>query len=486
MAATVTQPPTIMDLNRDYGSSSSNASVYTMEAHNRITSGDFVFQQQSMQSKPTSKAHNHPQKPIKKVNLESDNSTKRMKPIKEFTVQRKNSYRGPHYYRLNLKHQAKSTAKTAKRNSKFETMEQINPIFDIFPQSTLLESPTYMVEYFCKKTDLIKKEPSIHYKILKAQIENNVSDDGLIRTKQRKYQSLPVLKSHNEISVDTKELPRKQRTSMPVTLAYKPTNMVISEYLNTPLDFYSHRKKNSQASGSDESKATKLTEKSHGSSGAKTKSSGSGNASVATSALSLNRSKIIEAPYKMKSRSTKPLETKRKDDLLRRRSVRIPYDSEKEDKKVDPKLELLAAKKRHYLSKLGTPILETGGSRTFVENEIVKKQRHSDSAEASIENGDEIFRAIRDELINQGFSDWNGAQMYLGEKYPDLVENSYFLTRLMLEIYLRRVVAARILLKLGSDMSNKGTASDVWAGLKESISIVYGKDNAMFFESQNT
>lgn len=56
----------------------------------------------------------------------------------------------------------------------------------------------------------------------------------------------------------------------------------------------------------------------------------------------------------------------------------------------------------------------------------------------------------------------------------------------MLEIYMRRILAAKIAMKLGTDKSNKGQGDEVWIGLKECIASVYGEDNASFFECQNS
>lgn len=495
MATGFVEPPNIHTFTKDNASSSSNLSLYTVEAHQRFASGDFIFQPENnnsrTQTRDTSTSDPKKNRSIKPMSIGTPRKTK---PIREFTVSRRNSYRGPHYYKLNKP--ISPTSKEHRRLSKFDTPDQIDPVFELFPKSSVLENPSYIVQYFSKTLDLIKKNPEIRYQILKAQIQPTTTvaptknNDYLEKKeKQRKYQSLPIMGSY--VKAEEKSLLRSNQrksapASLPAHLTYIPTSMTMPEYLNTPLDFYTHKKKSSITSSAD-SKGTKATDKSYTSFKPRTKSSGSYAESISTSALSLSRNKIVEQ-RKEASKRNRELQTTRKDSVIRRRSRAQPqaFDSMDNYASDELKKNLSGMKREKYLSKYGTPILETNAERFLQEEEPIKyNKRDSDFGTVSIATGDEIYNEIKAKIYSKGFSNWEQVNKYLTKHHPDLADNSYFLARFMFEIYIRRVLASKIALKLGSDKSRKGTGNEVWIGLKESIAAVYGEDSAAFFETRN-
>ena len=471
MATAIIQPPNIHSFTQD---ASSGASIYTTNAHNRFTANDFIYQSSIASQKQDTSI-----KP---------NSPSGKKPTKEFKVTRKNSYRGPNYYRINsIKRPASHSPKTSpnhKRQSKFENLGQIEPVLDLFSDKSAVENPSYMVQYFSKKLDLLKKNPDIHYKILKAELKINDTSKETTEamqklSKQRKYQSLPIIGSKSEI-----ELNKKQRQSAPVSIVYKPTDLSINEYLNTPLDFYQHRQQKSISSTITKSDGTKSTNRYSAKSG---DSNDSVAASISTSALYQQKITQKSSYRHGKGRS---LATKRKDSVVKRRYINPEdFNDENEllnDKDIELKRKVSIIQQEKYLNKFGTPILKTNiGKASFGNDDFNKKKRESNCGAVSIATGNEIYDEMKTTIFNQKFSNWTEVLGFIKKEYPDLSDNSYFLARLMLEIYLRRVLAARIALKLGSDRSKKGVSDVLWIGLKESIAAVYGVENAEFFESHN-
>lgn len=525
MATGIIQQPHLHFLSRDNVSSSSNYSLYTSEAHHRIGSGDFIYQKNDNTSsvqkrKPLTKLTDDElkEKPI----LNSKNEkTRKKKSKKEFIVTRKNSYKGPNYFKLVHRDQTASKLKSKslmnsqfrkKTSAKFENSTQIDPVFDMYTEESLLEKPPYMIEYFTKTLDLIKKNPDIHYKILRAQLDiNNKQDDNEMIKRhsiKRKYQSLPVFHSTNTIKNELNESRKNQRKSAPpIIMKYRPTSMTITEYLNTPLDFYQHRKQNSETSDSTNSRETKATTKTHPSSfqtnqsssntgltdAGKTTSTGntrnskntasgssvSNNESVNTSQLYLNQLRLLNSSIKNSSQRSISLKTQKKDHILQKS---IPSIS---NANLQFKRDLSDLKKQKYLSKYGTPLFDTSVNKTIIEEDSLKSKRKSNFGDLSIVSGDEVYKDIKSKIFAERFEDWTKTIKFIIKEKPELSENTYFLTRFMLDIYLRRIIAAKIALKLGTDKSNRGEKSDVWIGLKECIASVYGEDNAEFFESQN-
>lgn len=498
-----------MNFFKDNASSSSNLSLYTSEAHNRISTGDFIYQPNDI-SKNVNKKHGltkltdkelseQPLTDLKNIQIDENNNRnfKKNKQKKEFPVIRKNSYHGPNYFRLSKKidtvspssrQNLKKTQDKKRLSSKYENDTQIEPVFDLFPESSLLEKPSYMVQYFTKTFDLIKKNPDIHYKILKAkiQIDTPKDNESLKKlSKKRKYQSLPVMGRSNTKNDLINLRNDNRRSAPPVVISYRPTSMTITEYLNTPLDFYQHKKNNSQASSSNKSKETRVT---HSSSTtqqtaieSKTGSSDSNFDSVATSILYANRSKLMDPNKKTSSQKSILLKTHKKDNILQRRSAPSTHIISTSGLKRDPSL----IKKEKYLSKYGTTLVDSNITQPIIEEGNTRVKRKSDCGDLSIATGNEMYNDIKNEIFSKRFTDWTSAIKYIIVNKPELSENSYFLNRLMFEIYLRRVIAARIAFKLGSDKTNKGDVDDIWIGLKECIASVYGEDNATFFESQN-
>lgn len=473
MAMEFMKPPNIARLGRDNPSSSSGMSIYTFEAHKRLANGDFGYPNGRKHASLPDTMEHHPNK----TDNESDTNIKRLKPIKEFKVNRRNSIRGTNYYRLSKSYSP--TSKTNKRLSKFQKPEQIDPILKT--QNDIFENPNYMVSYFTKSLELLKQEPKIFHKILRAELEKKEKEIQLLsKAKSRKYHSLPSMKSQPAINNQHNYL-QNQRLSAPpdFQITFKSTNLTLSDYMNTPLDFYQHQKHDSGAY-SGVTTSTKYADESHNSStGKKTKSSASGQRSVgnsiATSSLSMSRSKPIE-----ETGNSRMLKTKRKDNILRKQSMF--RDSVMDDENFRLKQQISNIKKEKYLSKYGTPILEANTIKIL--HATPEKKRYSDCGDVSIATGDEVYYEIRTKLLNKKPKTWKHAYKYIHKHYPEIIENQYFMARFMFEIYLRRVLAASMALKLGSDKSHRDSSSAVWLGLKESISSVYGEDNALFFESQ--
>lgn len=503
MASGLVQPPNVHAFTRDNMSSVSNLSQYTHEAYNRIVSGDFIYEP-SVDSKPINKTkhlshltdNEITERPLNH-NKKSLPNSKRNKAKLEFTVTRKNSYKGPNYFKIHGKTSplknisTDGTRSTGANRSKFENFKQIDPVFDIFPESSVLENPSYMVQYFTKTIDLIKKNPEINYHILKAKINTQNSEDSIKKVKQKKYQSLPVIGSSKAIKEELEHLRKNQRKSAPPILSYEPTDMTITEYLNSPLDFYKHRKQISDVS--DKSKETKVSFKTqttigtNRTNGDKTKSSGSGADSISTATLYARHNRLVEGEQMKKesSKNTRSLKTKRNDSIMKRRSVLSNNDPDV-DNLADIQLSRkLSGKQEKYFSKYGTPLLDVNTDRATMELEDPKRKRNSEYGALSIATGDDIYQNVRSEIFGNRMANWASVLEFLEEKHPDLIENTYFLTRIMFEIYLRRILAARIAVKLGTDKSNKGEGNEVWIGLKESIAAVYGEENALFFETQN-
>lgn len=465
MTAEVLHPPRIGSFTKDNASSTS---VYTQEAHNRFSMGDFIYQSNTFMHKRSSVASSQNSKEKPKKTIPTTKSASRT-----FPVARKNSYRGPQYYKLNNRpiSQPALTSPKSKRISKYSEPTQIDPVFNLFPEKSILENPTFMVQYFTKALDLVKQNPDIHYKVLKAEIQvnsdslSNVTRDNAFQklSKAKKYQSLPVLSP--SIKTETLEKKASQRMSAPVQLVYKETDMTMSEYLNTPLDIYQHKKKASDISNSDKSKETRGTHPSTES-----------GVSVDTTAL------YPIQTNKVKSKVGRPLATKREGHVMKgKRILRKDFD----DFPVLQRDPSTALSREYELKKYGTPIIKNPnvGKVTWGQHPSSSK-RHSDTANVSIATGDEIYNDIKSDVFDKRLPDWNAVRDYLNSEHPSVSDNSYFLCRLMYDIYLRRVLAARIALKLGSDKANRGESDIIWAGLKESIAAVYGQENAAFFESQ--
>ncbi|GAV26628.1 hypothetical protein PMKS-000082 [Pichia membranifaciens] len=500
MATEVIRQPPIQYFNKDTRSSSSNYSVYTSDAHHRITNGDFIFQANAIPKNPGKRRSltkltesELKEQPLSNRKSPGHGGFRKANFKKEFTVVRKNSYKKPNYFRLS--HSA-SSPKSLKKAAKFQNSKQIEPAFDMYPSKSILENPSYMVQYFTTTLNLIKKDPAIHYKILKAHIDtkDNANNEAELikRTKKKKYTSLPVMGSSKPLKEELNELRYNKRNSAPAVLSYEPTDMTMAEYLNTPLDFYKHRKKVSEATTTGDSKETKLSSKGQTSSsrthpGSENKggSSGSGADSVSTSALYARRSKLTYNPEgTSSSQRSYPLKTAKKNSILKRSSA-LPYDTASENASFHLQRELSSLKKEEYLSKYGTELLENAAGKAIIEEENPNRKRISDCGDLSIATGNELYNEVKNEIAAKRLLDWDSAYSYIAKKDPDLAENYFFLIRYMLELYLRRVLSAKIALKLGTDKSNKGEGNEVWIGLKECIASVYGEDNALFFESHN-
>lgn len=436
-----------------------NESVYSADAPKRFSMGNFIVQS----NKSTKSAEIQASSPdvleeatTTAIGKSLHNNPKR-KTIKEFPVRRKGSVRGVRYFKVPT--DVPSNTKSQRRISKFDKPEDLDTIFSHKSRQSLLENPAYMIQYFTKNLELLKHNPKLEHKVVKAELEINAFEATPAPNKERKYHSLPVM-SKSKSPINVKEMQRNQRQSAPVRLVYKPTDLTLAEYLNTPLDFYSHKKKNSKTS-IDEIKLRQTS-----------------NESVATSTASLRRARFTDSQL-----GGRKLTTKRTDNILKKAEPKnVKSNSVSSDLDDPAKRKRSLQRESMYLSKIGAPLRDTGAG---VKVEVSGIKRKSDSGNLSIATGNDLYNEIKSDIFGRRFKSWRHVERYLEKKYPHLVDNTYFMTRFMHEIYMRRVVAARIALKLGSDKANRGAESEVWVGLKESIAAVYGEDNASFFEGKN-
>lgn len=461
MATEFMQPPNMSQFTSDHLSSSSNVSLYTSEAHNRLATGDFGY--------PSVRKHRSlndaNDKPLHEtVTVE----TKKPKQIREFKVSRRSTLKGPKYGRYS-KGYVVPVSKANKRLSKFQKPDQIDPI--IIPPVNVLENPNYVISYFTKTLELVKQEPKIFHEILRAELEKeNQVLEPLQKAKSRKYQSLPVMKSQNPLVTEKMDL-RNQRKSAPaaIQIKYRPTNLTLSDYINTPLSFYQHGRHDSGDSSVVDSKGTTI--------GPQTKSSKTESAGNSVSTSLLNRSRLTD-----EKTNSRMLKTKRKDSIIRKQNMYRERGLEDDNLGLQQKISNIRSEK--YLSKYGTPLLEAKPVVVEHDAALLARKRQSECGDISIATGNELYDDIKTQLFNKKPKNWKHALKYLYKYHPDLVENDYFMTRLMFELYLRRILAANIALKLGSDKLNRNSRNAAWVGLKESIASVYGEDNALFFESQ--
>lgn len=477
MATTVFEPPNIHSLAED-AASSTNMSLYTSGVQHRIASGDIVFDSgnHTRNIRPRSVPQKLTESELSEEPIFPYVDTSAKKSKREFPVTRKNSYKKSTYFKLYSKPVLSKDKINRRKSCRFGNPKQLEPVFEIHPESSILENPSYMIQYFTKTLELIKKNPNIQYQVLKAHIDldNEIPDKkSLQEIKQKKYQSLPVPNRANTIKRKLIENQKNKRKSAPTVLSYEPSDMTMEEYLNTPLSFYRHRKQYSDASTTDQSKETRLSDNTNATSNNMSNQTGS---SISTTALYLNRNLFNEDSKAGKRHS---LKTKKKDDIIKKKN--IVFKSEEE--LIPSVRNSTGSQKDKYLLKYGTPLLQSGFGQAVVKPRILKNIRPiSDCATESIATATEYYNNIKTDLFSQRFNDWDSAFAYINEEYPELKENDYILARIMFEIYLRRVLAARISMKLGSDKKNKGATIDIWAGLKESISAVYGDENASFFQ----
>lgn len=452
---------------------------YATGVRGRLVSGDLVFDNDA-KSKLSNRVENRKGK---------RNSV--AKPVKEFTVSRKSSFRAPDYYRLTRKPQPKHLKKK-KMLSGFESPEQIEHVFKLNPKLSLTEYPAFMVEYFVGQLDLIKKDPIPQYQILKAKINIPIMDNleeekeekensKNFENKRRKHQSEPIPNHNILVSKQSAILNKLKRKSAPsrMQMKYEPVEMKIDEYLNQPLDIYKHKRANSAGSEAVLSFMTNLTrtsvpsqstnqtagtiQRSH-----KTHVSFKSNASSIDTTEFTQKNRLSVDSMLFHSRpNTEVLLTKRTDPAVRR-SVQF-------ENTIPIKSEINKSFEKHGVSP--TPIEER--HRSFSAKSPKRISHHAD---LSIESGSELYNSVKQDIFSKKFLNSNSMIEYLRESYPELADNDYFVKRLLFEIYLRRMLAARASVKLGTDAAKRGT--DLWGGLKDAINSFYGSDQMSIFERQ--
>ncbi|KAH3668594.1 hypothetical protein OGAPHI_002348 [Ogataea philodendri] len=106
--------------------------------------------------------------------------------------------------------------------------------------------------------------------------------------------------------------------------------------------------------------------------------------------------------------------------------------------------------------------------------------RLSTMAEISLESNSEHYNRIKQEIFGRNLL-WAELEPYLMTR-DDIWNNDYLLTRLLFEIYLRRVVAARLAVKLGSSTAHRG--NEHWD--EDLISSIYGNEQMSIFREQSS
>ncbi len=120
----------------------------------------------------------------------------------------------------------------------------------------------------------------------------------------------------------------------------------------------------------------------------------------------------------------------------------------------------------------------------------VKKQSIggiSEIAELSIESNSELYDECFADISGKHYKTWTEVLSYLKKESPEIYSNDYFLLRLMLNIYLRRIIAARISASLGTEKSRRTpnhAESEIWNSLADNVKAVYGLKQLHVFQQQ--
>lgn len=356
----------------------------------------------------------------------------------EYTASSKRSTAiGRKSYRLSTQPKPKrNSAQHRKSLGDYQTNEQLDQIFQLKPDTgsepNPYEYPVFMIEYFVKTMDLMKKNPKLEYQILKAKNMDDELPKLMDLVKERKHQSVPL--PVQDAKNDLQGINKSKRKSAPAAAGfdYQPIEMSMDEYLRAPLDIYQHRKRKSQAS--------ELT--------FNTKSSSNGHHSTRSGVSSIDTSGLININ---RLGSERILKTSRKDSLVNKSSI------------PEEKLEL-------SIEKFGVPTKNI--SQKHKSFEVKQAKRLSHTADISIESGRDVYNSFKNEVFGMQFKDWKSMKSFIKRDYPDYYYNEYLMTRLCMEIYLRRIIAGRVALKLGTDESN--LSDEVIISLKEIITSVYG------------
>lgn len=138
---------------------------------------------------------------------------------------------------------------------------------------------------------------------------------------------------------------------------------------------------------------------------------------------------------------------------------------------------------RELLAKYGIACRQ--GHHIHAYNVDNSDNRRSTAAEISIESGSDLYQKSTADFMNRGFTKWEELDLYLMTSRPDFYGNEYFRYRFMMEIYLRRLIAARVAIDVGSERARAGDIS-AWAQLAFLIQSVYGREQLSVFEEQSS
>lgn len=419
----ISQPVLLHNFNFD--------SMSTLEHPNATTTGSMMGE--IMDNTPQSRKHKaHQSLPNKSKTAEFQASSRR------------SSLKKPNYYRLSTQPKPKRKCVNS-MSSGFQNSKEIDQVFDIYPKKStnLPEYPSYMIEYFVKSLDLLKKNPSLDYQILKAKIDVPKIAQIVETERCKRHASMPDPLFNQNVKTSAERLQKLNRQSAPagdMNFHYEPIKMSMNEYLNTPLDLYKHRR-NKKSVGSDVTFNTNSS-----STGGNTQS---GISSIETNALAqLNR-----------LGNERVLKTQRKDSLVHGKAVQF-------NQSIIPE------------EKLETTFEKFGVSPKSIDKrhksfQVQQSKRVSHHADISIASGREVYNAFKEDLFAQNYKSWEGMSMYIRKEYPNYFNNEYLMTRLILEIYMRRVLAARMALRISID-NEKENSDDLLEGLKAIITSIYG------------
>lgn len=111
----------------------------------------------------------------------------------------------------------------------------------------------------------------------------------------------------------------------------------------------------------------------------------------------------------------------------------------------------------------------------------------SEIAELSIESSSELYDEYFADISGGHFNTWGEACSYLEKESPEFYSNDYFLLRLMLDIYIRRIVAARISASIGTERARRVpdlSVDEIWHLLADNVKAVYGLKQLHVFQQQ--
>lgn len=360
---------------------------------------------------------------------------------------RRSSLKKPNYYRLSI--QPKPKRKSVNTTGGFQTQKEIEQIFDIYPKKTtnLPEYPSHMIEYFVKSLDLLKKNPNIDYQVLKAKIDVPKIAQIVEDERIKRHASMPNPIMNLKVQESAERLQKLNRKSAPtgnIKFHYEPIEMSMDEYLNTPLDLYNYRK-HKKSVGSDFTFFTNT-------------SSTGGNTQSGESYVDANGHRQLN-----RLGNERVLKTQRKDTLIHKKSVQFKGSIIPEEK-LESSFE-----------KFGVSPVSFGQKHQSFK--VQQSKRLSNQADISIESGRDIYYKFKEDLFSQNFKTWEGMARYIHDEYPDYFYNEYLMTRLILEIYTRRITAARIALKISADKKKQNSDSTL-SELKGVLTSVYGAQQA--------